>query len=277
MEDCCEGISSKLCPFNSRNFVWAKRLLEGYAFCLFIALLLAGVINILEGEQWMEATKGQKIRHGGQYSFDQCLWFTFTVLHGVAFGDFMTKTTAGDYIKGLAISISYWCTILMMAIVMLSQLPGVKPPSLFRMISQIASAVWPSYFILASLTVFFGHVIGPNMGDGISVDPSCSGNCEKNLNALGIDFLWTVVHRAPFGDVWPDTPFGRAIVVPAAIVGYLYPPYVLALIAIRRPTVKEHASLLEHMQGPHPEEVMGPGYVVPADARTPEFVQMAQR
>jgi len=253
--------------------VWAARLFQGYILCLVIALVLAGIINVLEGDQWMQATKGQKIREGGTYSFDQCLWFTFTVLHGVAFGDFMTKTTAGDYINAVSISVSYWCTIFMMAIVMMSQLPGVKPRGLFSMLSQMASAVWPSYLIVVSLTFLFGFIVGPYMADGLSPDPSCSGSCEKKINLLGVQFLWSVVHRAPFGDVWPDTPFGRAVTIPAALVGYLYPPYVLALIAIRQPTASEHAKLLEHFQA-HPEEAMGPGYIVPASARAPDFVQL---
>merc|ERR1719401_1339251 len=173
MDHCMEGLSQKLCPFTVRNWVWAKRLFQGYFLCLFMALLLAGAINVLEGEQWMEATKGQKIREGGVYSFDQCLWFTFTVLHGVAFGDFVTKTTAGDYLNAAAIAFSYWCTIFMMAIVMMSQLPGVKPKGLFSMLSQIASAVWPSYLVAVTLTFILGFIVGPYMADGISPDASC--------------------------------------------------------------------------------------------------------
>merc|ERR1719198_2295200 len=86
---------------------------------------------------------------------------------------------------------------------------------------------------------------------------------EKKLNLLGVQWLWTVVHQAPLGDVWPDTPFGRCVTIPAGIISYLYPPYVLALIAIRRPTPTEHAELLAHMNA-YPEEAMGPGYIVPA-------------
>jgi hypothetical protein len=258
----------KLFPFTSRNLVWAVRLAQGYCLCLFVAVVMAAFLNFNEGEKWMEGqTHGQKVSGGGirrsGTAFDECLWFTFTTLHGINFGEFAAKSTAGDWILSLVVAVSYWCAIFMAAIVMMSQLPGVKAQSLLDIVKHMASVAWPSYLIVVSLTFIFGYIVGPYAADGISQDPTCNGGCEKKFNLIGIQWLWSVVHRAPYTGVWPDTPFGRVVTVPAGILSYLYPPYVLALIAIRRPTPTEHAELLAHMNA-YPEQAMGPGYIVPA-------------
>mmetsp|Transcript_112250 Transcript_112250/g.210511 ORF Transcript_112250/g.210511 Transcript_112250/m.210511 type:complete len:282 (+) Transcript_112250:115-960(+) len=275
-----EGFGEKLFPFTVRNRVWAVRLLQGYGLSVAIGAVLAAFLNFNEGDEWMKAAdKGQKvaahdIRVSGT-AFDECLWFTMTTLHGIGFGEFGTKSVGGDWIISLVVAVSYWCSIFMMAIVMMSQLPGVKAQSLLTMVKQMAGVAWPSYLIVVILTFIFGFIVGPYMEDGISPDPACKGSCEKKFNLLGVQWLWSVVHRAPFGDVWPDTPFGRVVTVPAGMISYLYPPYVLALIAIRRPTPTEHAELLAHMNA-YPDEAMGPGYIVPASGpRDLEFVNMA--
>lgn len=273
-----ETFSEKLFPFTARNTVWAVRLCQGYGLCLIIGVAMAALLNINEGEEWMKGeTKGQKVNGNtvkghGNSAFDECLWFTLTTLHGIGFGEFGTKSVGGDWIISLVVAVSYWCSIFMAAIVMMSQLPGVKPQSLVAMLKQMAGVVWPSYLIIVILTSIFGFLVGPYMEDGLSPDPACNGSCEEKFNLLGVQWLWSVVHRAPFGDVWPDTPFGRVVTVPAGVISYLYPPYVLALIAIRRPTPTEHAELLAHMNA-YPEEAMGPGYIVPASGpRDMQFV-----
>mmetsp|Transcript_83820 Transcript_83820/g.148557 ORF Transcript_83820/g.148557 Transcript_83820/m.148557 type:complete len:286 (+) Transcript_83820:124-981(+) len=281
-----ETFGEKLFPFTARNQVWAVRLCQGYGLCLLIGTIMAAFLNFNEGEQWMKAAdKGQKVSAnavksnnvpGGGSAFDECLWFVMTTLHGIGFGEFGTKSVAGDWIISAVVAVSYWCSIFMASIVMMSQLPGVKAQSLLTMVKQMAGVAWPSYLIVVILTFIFGFIVGPYMEDGISPDPACKGSCEKKFNLLGVQWLWSVVHRAPFGDVWPDTPFGRVVTVPAGIVSYLYPAYVLALIAIRRPTPTEHAELLAHMNA-YPDEAMGPGYIVPAGGpRDLEFMQHGQ-
>jgi hypothetical protein len=264
-----DDFNQKLFPFSSKNTVWAVRLGQGYFLCVSVAVVMAALLNYSEGEQWMAAQdKGQKVGTNtinAHYAsaLDECLWFTMTAVHGISFGEFGTKSIAGDWIMSVVVAVSYWCSIFMAAIVMMSQLPGMKPRSLFTMLKHMASVVWPSYLIVVLLTFAFGYIVGPYAADGLSPDPACGGACEKRFNLLGVQWLWSVVHRAPYGGVWPDTPFGRCVTIPAGIVSYLYPAYVLALIAIRRPTTTEHAELLAHMNA-SPEEAMGPGYIVPA-------------
>jgi hypothetical protein len=229
---------------------------------------MAAFLNYSEGEKWKVQSNGQKMDPGAVTkngsAFDECFWFTITTLHGINQGEFVTKSTAGDWIVSLVVAVSYWCSIFMAAIVMMSQLPGVKPRSLFTMLTQMASVVWPSYLIVVILTCFFGYIVGPYVADGISADPTCQGGCEKQFNLLGFQWLWSLVHRAPYTGIFPDTPFGRVVTIPAGMISYLYPPYILALIAIRRPTPTEHSELLAHMNA-YPEDAMGPGYIVPAD------------
>lgn len=263
----------KLYPFKEGNRVWAVRLFQGYGFCIFVATVMAAILNYAEGDTWETSGPKHKQRSYGKSAFDECLWFTVTTLHGIGFGEFMPGTTPGDFLTCIIVAVSYWGTIFMASIVMMSQLPGIKPQRFFEMLTHMASVVWPSYLVFVSLCFCFGFIVGPYMADGLSPDPSCKGGCERNFNLIGIQWLWSVMHRAPFGDVWPDTPFGRCVTVPAGIISYLYPPYVLALLAIRRPSATEHAQLLEHMTS-YPEEVMGPGYIVPS-ASGPREIQFS--
>lgn len=231
---------------------------------MLISIMMAALINVHEGERWMSADHGQKTKARGDTAFDEILWFTFTTLHGIQFGEFIPQSAAGDVLTSIVMATSYWCMIFMAAIVMLSQLPGVKAHGLLSMISGIAKIVWPSYAILVGIIVFTGFLVGPYAADGLSEDPRCgtTRNCENHFNLIGVQWLWSVIHRAPLGDIWPDKPFGRAITVPAAFISYLYPPYALALIAIRRPTLAEHEQLLASIHS-YPQEAMGPGYIVP--------------
>jgi hypothetical protein len=274
-----DGFAEKLLPFTSSNLIWAMRLAQGYCLCLFTAVVMAALLNFNEGDQWLKGnTKGQKVggnvlKTGGGTAFDECLWFTFTTLHGINFGEFTTKSSAGDTLISLVVAVSYWCSIFMAAIVMMSQLPGVKARSLLDLLKHMASVAWPSYLIVVSITFIFGYIVGPYAADGISNDPTNGSKSQHDkFNIIGIQWLWSVVHRAPYTGMWPDTPFGRTVTVPAGILSYLYPPYVLALIAIRRPTPTEHAELLAHMNA-YPDEAMGPGYVVPASG--PRELEMA--
>lgn len=254
----------KLFPFRSGNRMWVAVLFQGYGVCMVCAALLAGLLNAFEGERWMEADLGASVRAFGDSALDECFWFEFTTFHGIGFGEFMPRHSAGHAIAMITIAMCYWFMIFMAAIVLLSQLPGAKTPSLCAVASQMASIVWPSY------TVFILFIIGVGAFLGPYLSPAPSG---YNDYATGIYWLWCVMHRAPYGDIWPDTPFGRTATVPAAMISYLYPPYALALIAVRRPTASEHQQLLEHMNQ-HPEDALGPGYIVPSVARE---VQMSSR
>eukprot|EP00933_Yihiella_yeosuensis_P023965 TRINITY_DN18596_c0_g1_i1.p1 TRINITY_DN18596_c0_g1~~TRINITY_DN18596_c0_g1_i1.p1 ORF type:complete len:260 (+),score=35.20 TRINITY_DN18596_c0_g1_i1:80-859(+) len=255
---------SKLAPFRTGNRMWVAVLMQGYGICLLSSVALAALLNTLEGEAWMDADRGASQDAKGDSAMDECLWFVFMTLHGIGFGEFMPRDTPGHMIAMLTISVGYLFMIFMMAIIMLSQLPGAKTPSLIGVVTQVASTVWPSYLVFILLIVGCGSFLGPYVSDAPS---------GFNDYATGIYWLWCVMHRAPYGDIWPNTPLGRTITVPAAMLSYLYPPYALAVIAVRRPSSSEHQQLLEHMNA-HPEDAMGPGYIVPSMARE---VQMSQQ
>lgn len=260
-----DDFAFKVFPFRESNRIWAIRLFQGYLLIIVIGIVIAGLINFNEGDKWQHSTdlaKGQKVKVTGKTAFDEILWFVFTNIHGIDFGEFQPKSSSGDIFIAIVVAISYWGSIFMMAVVMMSQLPGIKPPTLWSMLISMGKVAWPSYAIFCAIAVCIGYIVGPYMADGISSDVTCAGACERHFNLLGIQWLWHVMHRAPEPDIWPDTPFGRTVTVPTAALGYLYPPYVLALIAIRRPTPTEHAQLLAHMNA-YPEAAMGPGYIVP--------------
>jgi hypothetical protein len=240
--------------------MWAVVLLQGYVLCLVTVALLAIVLNALEGDEWVIADKGASISAKGQSAMDECFWFTFMTLHGIGFGEFLPRRTLGHFIAALTIMLSYWFMIFMAGIVLMSQLPGIKSPNLPTILSQMVNVVWPSYAVFVALIVIVGSCMGPEISDAPYMPRS------SNNYGTGIYWMWCVMHRAPYGDIWPDTPFGRTITVPAAIISYLYPPYVLAVIAVRRPSSAEHSQLLEHISM-HPEEAMGPGYIAPPTGR----------
>merc|ERR1719265_2083284 len=85
---------------------------------------------MMEGDQWFKADKGAKTAAQGETAWDECVWFCFTTLHGIGFGEFMPRDSTGHVIACATIAMSYWYMIFMMAIVLLSQLPRSKTPSL---------------------------------------------------------------------------------------------------------------------------------------------------
>merc|ERR1719183_1341838 len=110
----------------------------------------------------------------------------------------------------------------------MSQLPGEKTPTLCSVISRMFSALWPSYSVFLSIVLAVGSVVGPY----VSRDHN-----GKNEYATGFYWAWTTVHRTPYGDIFPDTVFGRTVTVPIAMMGVLYMPYALACIAVRCPSL----------------------------------------
>merc|ERR1712093_652383 len=123
--------------------------------------------------------------------------------------------------------------------------------------------VWPSYAVYLMLTVGVGGMMGPHVS---------RHHAGHNDSATGVYWFWCVMHRAPYGDIWPNTPAGRTITAVGAIVSFLYPPYVLALIALRRPSAVEHEQLLDYFQE-HPEDALGRGYIVPPTGREIQLTQ----
>jgi hypothetical protein len=174
-------------------------------------------------------------------------------MHGVGMNDFMPHDVGGRLIGMFVASFAYWFPIYMMAIVLLHQLPGEKSLGAFGVAGRLFCAVWPSYLFFVGASCYVGSMMGPY----VSNDPA-----GWNEWPTGVYWLWTVVHRQPFGDIYPNTPMGRSITVPFAMISVAYIPYALALVAVRKPSTSQHESLLEYLQQ-RPEDALGRGYVMP--------------
>lgn len=248
----------KIFPFGSGNRVWVFILLKAYLCCIIAGFCLACSLNAVEGRKWLGTTHhgGFGLTAKGDTALDECFWFVFTTMHGIGFGEFMARGFAGRLIAMLCCSIGYWFTIFMMSIIMMSQLPSEKAPSLLGVTSRMVHALWPSYSVLLGIVLAIGSVVGHYL----SRDPE--GNNEW---PTGMYWAWTTVHRAPYGDISPDTPFGFAVTVPISGMGVLYIPYALACIAVRCPTSAQHRKLIGHLRS-NPEQALGSGYIEPPEA-----------
>jgi hypothetical protein len=247
----------KVCPFRSGNRAWLVVLFQAYILGVVASFLLACVLNSLEGKEWIVHGRiNGGPRATGQTALDECFWFVFTTIHGIAFGEFQPRFVCGRIIAMVCVSLGYWFPIFLMAIVMFSQLPGEKNPTLPSTLWRMISAVWPSYAVFLFLVCLVGSQTGPYLSHD---------QYGRNEWPSGIYWMWTVAHRMPYGDVWPNTGFGRTVTVPAAMLGLLYMPYALALVAVRCPTLEQHESLLGELRK-HPEDSLGRGYIVPEES-----------
>merc|ERR1719272_940246 len=164
-------------------------LAKAYILCLVCCFLLACVMNSIEGKRWVEYDlRGEGKRATGDTALDECIWFVFTTVHGIAFGEFNARGVASRLIAMACVSIGYWFCIFLMCIVMLSNLPGEKVPSLYGVTARLVGAVWPSYLVFLAFTVSVGSLLGPY----VSADPF-----GRNEWPTGIYWTWTVVHRMP--------------------------------------------------------------------------------
>lgn len=257
----------KLFPFRQGNRAWFIVLFKAYITCLLLGFCMACILNAIEGDRWIGATKqgyGAWVR--GETALDECFWFIMTTMHGIPFGEFFGRGCPGRIIAMCCCSIGYLFVIFMMTLIMFSQLPGEKAPSLYSVGSRMVSALWPSYSVFMAIVLAIGSMVGPyvsNDHDG------------KNNYGTGMYWSWTVAHRVPFGDIYPDTAFGRVLTLPLAAMGVLYLPYALACVAVRRVTAEQHKSIVGQLRS-NPEDALGRGYVEPAnaanDASLSEFV-----
>lgn len=253
----------KIAPFRAGNRMWLMVVIQAYAACLASCFLLACVLNSVEGEKWIaNDLRGEGVTAKGNTAIDECFWFVFTTVHGIAMGEFNARGVASRLIAMACISIGYWFAIFLMCIVLLCNLPGERIPSFCGVAMRVLCAVWPSYLVFIFITVTVGSMMGPYVSD----DPY-----GDNEWPTGIYWMWTVVHRMPYGDIWPETSFGRTMTVPAAILGMLYMPYAMALVAVRCPTLEQHESLLGHLRK-NPDESFGRGYIAPKAAGTHDVV-----
>jgi hypothetical protein len=251
-------------------------LIQAYLGFHAFAFVMACVMHSIEHSSWLDAVSswdedlnGHGARAKGDSDLDEMYWFCVMTLHGIGFGEFMPRSSLGRIAAAIVCGVGYWVPIYLGAIVLLSQLPGEKMPSLCNTAFRIFKAVWPSYMILLAWTLMFGAIAGANTYDG-NRGTSDIENGHRSDNVFGNACQWcagmwwmfTTVHRQPYGDVYPNNPFSRALTFIAAMLGNFYIPYALALIAVRKPNMEQHQSLLENLRS-NPKEVFGRGYTVP--------------
>jgi hypothetical protein len=264
----------KLFPFRSGNREWLIVLIKAYISLLTLSFCLGCILNALEGKTWIgrhtyrEDANDDSYAHAGPIArgdtaLDECFWFVFTTIHGCAFGEFMPRGTEGRLVAMFSCSLGYLFTIFMMSVIMLSQLPGEKATSLIGVLTRLGSVLWPSYSVFLAFTLAVGSFMGPFIShDGFG----------KNTFGTGMYWTWTVMHRAPYGDIYPDTVFGRTVTVPVGMIGLLYMPYALACIAVRCPSFTQHRDLIGRLRG-SPEDALGRGYVEPPEAASSGSLQ----
>jgi hypothetical protein len=254
----------KAAPFRAGNREWILVVMKGYCFVIITCFVLACVLNSVEGEKWLNSdVRSNHLTAKGNTALDECGWFVITTVHGIGFGEFLPRTAIGRIVASICITGGYWFPIFMMSIVMLSQLAGEKVPSLSGVICRMICAVWPSYAVFVTVVL----MLGSQAGDDVSSDHGFGWQKWDT----GIYWFWQVCHRMPFGDLYPNTPFGRQLAIIGGMLGNLYMPYALVCIAVRRYSAEQHRELMENLRT-HPEDVLGRGYIAPKDASMPECV-----
>ena len=63
----------------------------------------------------------------------------------------------------------------------------------------------------------------------------------------GVYFAWCVVFRSTYGEIIPASTLSRILTALLALVSLLYIPYVLALVAFRRPTRQQYSDFMERL------------------------------
>jgi len=258
----------KIAPFRVGNRMWLAVLLKAYVACILSCVVLACVINSIEGKRWLVTDVNGKAwsrarGDGANGALDECIWFVVTTVHGIGFGEFVSHGPA-RWVSMVCISLGYWFQIFLCSIVMLSQLPGERIPSLYGATARIVSAVWPSYLVFMLIMI----AVGSTLEGYISKH-------QWNAHLTGPYFAWQVAHRMPFGDIFPTTPYGRVMTCVLAIMGLLYMPYALALVAVRCPTLEEHENLLGRLRK-NPDAALGRGYIAPRDGNNMREIVMQE-
>lgn len=252
----------KTAPFRQGNREWIYVVMKGYCFVIATCFVLACVLNSFEGKMWLDSdVRSNHLTAKGNTALDECGWFVITTVHGIGFGEFMPRTGFGRFISMLCMAGGYWFPLFMMSIVLLSQLAGEKTPSLTSVITRMVCAVWPSYAVFLTIVLVLGSQAGPYV--------SSDHGFGWQLYDTGVYWFWQVCHRMPFGDLYPNTPFGRQLAIIGGMLGNLYMPYALVCIAVRRYSLEQHNALLENLRN-HPEDALGRGYIAPKDGCMPE-------
>ena len=141
---------------------------------------------------------------------------------------------------------------------------------MFSVPKRILVLAWPSFAAVFMLILVVGAAMGAivvtdrtecdDVSEGDDVSPS---NCKYDYFG-GVYFTWCVVFRSTYGEIIPVNALSRILTAMLALIGLLYIPYVLALVAFRRPTPQQHSDLMERLSmSPMDHTLLGDGYMVP--------------
>lgn len=254
-----------LFPFAGRNQKWAVIGLQVYLGASALALLLGGLLWAAEGGVWQTAGLGLVDADGATGgSALGALWFGWLTLHGVSFGHLIPLTVAGRVLTLLLLLLGYLVRdVFALAVALLSQLAAEEEPALRPVLQRLLAAAWPSlplFLLAAGILGALARAAG--LTDDSLSELSEAGGSTSAL--LGPYYGWCVALRSPFGDLLPTSPGSRVLTGLLGVLGVFYPPYLLALVALRRLSPERYVALRTALQGDYFDvSLLGPGLLMP--------------
>lgn len=275
----CTEVVQRIYPFKANNRIWTKQHIKAYLFCIAFILLLAIITSFVSGDESL--TKHCESAHGKKdpqnVMFNQCyedgkfnqVWLFFCTFHGMTFGDYYPMSSFERTMISLCMFLGYHFLVLTMALVLLSQLTGEKEPTLISTPIRILKAEWPSLIlVLVILMILSPIVVSLEEGMSSEEDPN---HLQFNNFGTGFYLLWCIFHKRPYGEVLPYTDAGKTVCAFVCLLGNLYQPYILALIAQRKPSLSEHLQLVDALRNEtFDNSIFGSGYIVPGQEQEEE-------
>jgi hypothetical protein len=243
----------RLFPFQTRNMLWIKVLLKTYTCFMILNIILAGILYSIGGSQ-APRPEDPNMR------FDECVCFVFTTFHSVAFGDFILNSDGARVIGGFISFYGYFFQMHSFAVILLSQLGGTCKLTILSVSVRMIVILWPSFLLFAAVVIAVGFATTPFLS-----------NRPEGATTLkdGAYFGWCVAFGNTYGEYYPVSNEGRAITGVLDLISWAYKCYAVALLALRKPTLEEHESLLSTVASGNEgvdglAAVFGPGYIAPS-------------
>lgn len=259
--------SKQLFPFARRNRGWLKVVLQVYALFCAGGLGLAVGISIADGDEWI---KDRDLDPSSRWTL--AIWYIWCTFHGTSFGEITPASPVGKLIGCVAATLGYWFLLILLSVVLLSQLAGEQEPTVRSVVGRIAGATWPSLLAVFACILVFAALIPIDKFDwedeGNGTDTGADGSDQAMSYGDKLYFCWVVVFRSPYGDIYPEKLVAKLFTSVLGFVGLLWMPYVLALVAVRRPSQLEHDRLVHALAAPDFDTILlGRGYMAPGEAK----------
>ena len=253
----CVGAWLPLCwerlfPFQNRNMLWITVLFKIYLFCMVLNLIIAAILYGVGGTRG-PARSDDDIP---DMLFDECVWFVFSTFHSIAFGECTLISDGARFIGCIISFYGYFFQELSFCVILLTQLGGVRAPTVLSVPMRMCSMLWPSFLLYVVVVLSLGMGCTPFLNPGSTVKD-------------GLYFGWCVAFGNPYGDLIPINIEGRVITGLLDVISYLYRCYIIAIMGLRKPTLEEHERLLNVVaSAKHADEeltqLFGPGYIAPS-------------